>query len=498
MENNLLTDRIFTAQTTGPDKTRRFTLPELLAALWRRDIVSYTWLQPHQRHPWHAFVCQLSAIALEDASHQDLEGEAPWIERLITMSGGVGAWLLANPRLREPAFMQPPIREESLQGWKSGRPGIGDLDILVDAKSVEVSRFRGMGVPAEVYAYGLVTLQTTQGYLGAGSYGISRMNGGSSTRPGVSLVKHEDPGARMIRDVRLMREAEEGVREKLGFAPREGLRLLWSHPWEGARDEGLTIESLHPFFIEICRRVRLTREGQVLHTWRKSTKSARVAAKERHGVMGDPWAPTHAEDEKALTVDRRGFDYRVAAPILLGIGWEPPITARVTPQDWGDHAWLMRALVRGEGKTEGFFERRVSVPAHIISMIKSGGLFEIAARAEGWLTITSEFAWRVLGPATRRIERTTQGEQAFRARVDAAFFPSLFASFGRDGLMSDAEAAEAWLGQLTTFGEEVLLTMISGARLSSGSRARSIAQAEGMFSSLARRYKEAQGGDRAE
>jgi CRISPR system Cascade subunit CasA len=49
----------------------------------------------------------------------------------------------------------------------------------------------------EHWFYALLTLQTMQGFLGAGNYGISRMNGGFASRPSVGLAPSDRWGMRV-------------------------------------------------------------------------------------------------------------------------------------------------------------------------------------------------------------------------------------------------------------------------------------------------------------
>lgn len=48
-------------------ETQRVSLPELFVALGRDAVRDYPALRPHQRHPWHALLVQLAALALHAA-----------------------------------------------------------------------------------------------------------------------------------------------------------------------------------------------------------------------------------------------------------------------------------------------------------------------------------------------------------------------------------------------------------------------------------------------
>ena len=59
---NLITDPLVRAG--GQDGlVYRFSLPELYVQLASDAIASFPALRPHQRHPWHALLCQLGALA---------------------------------------------------------------------------------------------------------------------------------------------------------------------------------------------------------------------------------------------------------------------------------------------------------------------------------------------------------------------------------------------------------------------------------------------------
>ena len=52
---------------------QRLSLPALFVQLGRDAVSDYPALRPHQRHPWHALLVQLAALALHEAGET-----APW------------------------------------------------------------------------------------------------------------------------------------------------------------------------------------------------------------------------------------------------------------------------------------------------------------------------------------------------------------------------------------------------------------------------------------
>jgi CRISPR system Cascade subunit CasA len=76
------------------------------------------------------------------------------------------------------------------------------IDVLATAKAHDVKRSRMVAARPEHWAYALCTLQTMQGFGGAGNYGIARMNSGFGTRTAVAVTPSLRWGARFRRDSR--------------------------------------------------------------------------------------------------------------------------------------------------------------------------------------------------------------------------------------------------------------------------------------------------------
>src|SRR5690606_28027650 len=126
----------------------------------------------------------------------------------------------------------------------------------ITAKNHDVKIDRIDRPTVEHWIFALITLQTMQGFLGAGNYGIARMNGGFSSRPCVTYASGLSEAERFRRDVRILLEQRDALIEDYGFAQRGELGLIWCKPWDGTTS--LAFDELDPFFIEICRRIRLT------------------------------------------------------------------------------------------------------------------------------------------------------------------------------------------------------------------------------------------------
>ena len=64
--HNLLLDRLIRVTVAGGGVTG-MSLPELYAEMVADRVLAFPALRPHQRHAWHASLCQLGAVALHRA-----------------------------------------------------------------------------------------------------------------------------------------------------------------------------------------------------------------------------------------------------------------------------------------------------------------------------------------------------------------------------------------------------------------------------------------------
>ena len=137
-----------------------------------------------------------------------------------------------------------------------------DLDILVTAKNHDVKQAVAIGCAADDWMFALIDLQTMAGFLGAGNYGIARMNGGFSARPCLGLAPADGgPGAHLFHDLRRMLAGRASLLDSHRdyFDPEHGVALLWLEPWDGTT--ALDLRRLDPYFVEICRRVAAASRG---------------------------------------------------------------------------------------------------------------------------------------------------------------------------------------------------------------------------------------------
>lgn len=411
-----------------------FTLPHLYARLAdpNASTIGFTALQAHQAHAWHAFLVQVAAMVL----HRAQKTAAPtdpvwWTERLRALGAGDAAWTLVVPDLSQPAFMQPPVPEGSLAGYKTDLPSPGALDLLVTAKNHDRKLQSGDASDPAAWVYALVSVQTQQGYSGKNNYGIARMNGGLGNRPGIGLIPGLDLGAAFRRDVAVLGQARSNLLER-GMYQDTGLALTWTAPWDGTTSLPLT--DLDPWAVESCRRIRL-RATPALHAVMASTAAIRVKSPEEStGNVGDPWTPIGKGARnagKSLTLPSAGFTYQRVVDLLLGNDWEAPPAQNFHPDDGADLRWRGRALVRGQGKTEGYHEREIPIPATLHQhFVRREGrerlaqfateMVQLAGRMRDILRSTLKTLWEDSdGPTNATLA-------AYEAAVDTSFFRELW------------------------------------------------------------------------
>ena len=433
---NLLTNNLISTSTT-----ERLSLPGLLAAMVRGEVTGFPALRPHQRPAWHMFLVQLAALALWSAKREDLPGDATeWTDLLRALTPNHTddcPWRMVVEDDAQPAFLQPPAPA----GLKwSPVPTPDALDLLITARNHDIKQSVARHVELEDWLFALVSLQTSAGYDGAGNYGIARMNGGSSSRPMMGLVPAHDENYRINsskwwrRDVeRLLHERRAGNGSE--FGSEGGPALLWCPDWpEGSQ---LDLRTLDPWFIEVCRRVRLVRPEQGLSAVRAVSKAARIDAKVYRGHVGDPWAPVHIDDRKSLTLAGGDFDYRRLADLLFGGEWKVPLLATLGASETAKGSVLVaEALSRGNSKTEGFKSRMVPVPDRAVRLFRSEAagklskfqLDEIKAFDEALRNALALLAgrgdWDNVGKGQYASSRSAR--ERFDRAADRLFFPHLW------------------------------------------------------------------------
>lgn len=384
----------------------------VFAALSRGEAVSFPAARPHQRVPLHAFCTQVAAMAMSRAGIDEPPGEAvAWRELLygLTPDWPDGeAWELVVGDWSKPALLQPPLPEPGLRGEYKGLELAPDgLDMLVTSKNHDLKAERMQRGTAQDWFLALLTLQTTEGFMGAGNFGISRMNGGFGSRVFLQIRPEGGTGAAFRRDLRELLAARQEILSGDDRFADDGPGLIWLLPWSG-KPPGQPFDGLDPFYVEICRRVRICcdAEGQ-LSAQTAGSKGTRIVAGPLNGVTGDPWAPLVAGGGKSWTpVEDIVFDYRLITRMLDPDQIILPVLAHPVGNDPETGLELvLTAMVRGQGKTSGFHERRV--PLTRIRRTRTGmpvGLDRVGVVARGRMEDAGAIG-RVLARALKHLFR---------------------------------------------------------------------------------------------
>lgn len=516
----LLDVPVFTV--TGPEfpESTQLTLPEVLAALSRDAITVFSALRPHQRHVWHAFLTQVATLALLKDERSTLPVEASkWRALLLGLTPqhpDGAAWALVSP-LDRPAFLQAPEPSNSIKVLKKQVPTPDALDVLVTSTNHDVKRTIMESATPEHWAYALVSLQTQEGYSGNTLYGISRMNGGWGSRPGVGVVPPGGLGARFKRDVLRLLELRPRLLETYPYPSGGGVGLVWLSAWDGATS--LRPPDLDLYYIEICRRARLVEDDGVLRARTVGSKVPRIDAKGLAGDSGDPWTPLvpDGDGRKALTVSVEGLVYHRVVPILFPdsspTAIRPSPLQEVAPSDPVDGlSILARVLVRTDKGTEGYHERLVPVSRAVRQGFgPKQATDEMAALAAARVADAGTLATKVVYAAalTAFIAAPSAGERArddntakaragtatlrFQELVDGVFFTRFNEAVKTIADASDTVAARrevrwSWILELRTLGQSVLADVLSVAPTGAMRRDRTRVRAERRFASAFARY----------
>ena len=438
-----------TSRFINVDNGQRVSFPGLFAALASGSVRGFPALRPHQRPALHMFLVQLGALALW---HQSSEARTPadfptdpafWADALRALTSDHpddAPWRLVVDDDSKPAFLQPPAPDGL--SWSAVETADA-LDLLITSRNHDLKQTIARRATVEDWVFALVSLQTTEGYGGKGNQGIARMNGGSSSRSMLSFApaatEHDntvDHSGWWITDVtELLARRAAGMEN--GHGTIGGPALLWCSPWpEG---EQLDMRALDPWFIEVCRRVRLSNVASI-SARRSTSKKTRIDAKAFKGSVGDPWAPVHKTEGKALTLGGGDFDYRRLCSLLFSGEWDVPALARRSASRSSSVLLVAEALSRGNAKTEGFKSRVLPIPGRVARRLFSSptaadlssrqmveveqfdkalrtSLALVAARGDRELLNKDHYGFS-------RVARTR-----FNRAVDRFFFPSLWRRF---------------------------------------------------------------------
>lgn len=490
---NLLSEQLIRVRSVGGEE-KEYSLPVTLAELAKKQIESFRGLAPHQEHAWHAFLVQLAAIALHRAGRNKPQEEAgEWTELLRNLTPEFHEdepWSLVVEDLSKPAFMQPPVPEGELDhNWKTVETPDG-IDILVTSKNHDIKSARIHNPDSDVWIFCLVNIQTMEGFSGRQNYGISRMNSGYGNRPCVSLVSGLYPGERFVRDLEiLVKSRDRLIGDYPQYTDKNRVALLWLKAWDG--QSSLPVEGLDPYFIEICRRIRLRVQNGDIIARKIGTASPRLAGRDLKGNTGDPWTPVRRDRAAALTVGARGFHYTLLRQLFFEGGYKPGICQEFSGRDSGKINIYLQAMTRGMGKTEGYHERRIPLTKKSRNLLRlESGRNRLAEVSEKMvdeagimrksILKTSLLALLQGGPEKINYKdgRADAWTSEFDRRVDALFFPMLWKSMEID---DEEESELLWLRRLVEMGRDLLCEAERSLPIPAARRYRALAAAERIF-----------------
>jgi len=486
MALSLLNEQLLNYRNAFTGERIAASLPELFVAMAQDAVRDFPALRPHQRHPWHAFLVQLAAIALHNAERSEPFTTAnEWRDALLALTpndpDGV-AWCLVSP-LSRPAFMQAPEPSGCIDDWKNTIKAADELDMLVTSKNHDLKASRMQRSTSEEWIYSLISLQTQEGFLGSGNYGISRMNGGFANRCGVGIHPNGLLGRRWLRDIKALQASRQTVADDFDLKASDPIALVWLQPWDGS--DSLSFCQLDPWYIEICRRIRFTNNG-ALKANASGSKVARISAKDLNGRTGDAWMPLDSLAGKALTIGARGFDYKLGTELLLGQKYTKPAAQMLLPTDDADGLYLIaQGVARGQGKTEGYHERRIPISRKVRQGLATRHTDELAKLATEridtiaeirkmlWTALTGFFGNGAKDETGKDKEasdtakdRANRFAQPFEAQCDAMFFLELIEEIEAETGSREAKRT-LWLLTLAERAEKVLRNaFVAGPRSS--------------------------------
>ena len=467
------------------DTVASLNLPGVLATAMRDEIATFPALRAHQRHAWHAFLSQLGALALlATGQTAPPEDQDVWRDALRALTPDYpddAPWHLVTPP-EQPALLQPPLPNGGLAALNKHATTPDQIDILITATNHVLKQAVMAEAEPDDWAFALITLQTMQGYHGPTNYGISRMDGGYDTRPALGIAPRGELGAHLRRDILRLLALRNRIVVDGGYSSSGGLALVWLQPWDGITP--LHPDQLDPYYIEICRRVRLIKDGSRLRALSCGSQDRRIV-KAPGGVTYDSWAPLVIDKQgtpKLFRPDGRGFGYGRMVDLMFPVSNAGSPMQCPVPTDPEDGlALLARALVRGQGnsaKSDGYHERRVLISRKIRNRMVSQATEALAQAAQqrvnlaGIMSKVLQAALIVLlengtDDATGRnkpndkahkdaLRRARAFLDGFELNVDRDFFPELWRELEEDDPEAGNARRTAWVRELFGRAKEIL------------------------------------------
>ena len=507
---NLLDEALI--RVDGRGESQGLSLPELYVALLADEIDSYSAQRRHQAPAWHMFLVQLGAIAIHRAGLAEPPQDAEtWRAILRSLTAEEfpddEPWRLVVADQNKPAFLQPPV--PAGVELKKHRNAPDEIDMVITAKNHDLKQAVAAQHELDDWIFALVSIQTCEGFGGAGNYGVARMNGGSSSRVMMSLAPARLTdveaaalrlGRRLARDLVALTRHRDAWRAgvEIPYDDASGLALLWTLEWPEGRQ--LRLDQLHPLFIEVCRRIRLGEESGRLFARLGTSKTARIAAKEQNGVLGDPWAPVHATENKSLTLGEDGaFDYRQMIKLLFDGDWSLPFLATPSPSetDPQDFVVVAEAFARGNSKTGGFRVRHLPIAGvaarslrarraslHELATEQVREIDEIERALRNGLTVATIGGANLNAAGKDDYAKAGPARARLRTEADRLFFSALwrrFAASEENDAPGAFEARKEFIGGLVNIAKRLLKEGLEDLPCAAIHRPRAIARGEAAF-----------------
>ena len=366
---DLLTDRFIEVETLSRGQVN-LSLPGLYERLMADDVASLPKLRAHQEHAAHAFLTQLAAIGTHAGGlSSPPTKEAEWREMLSNLTAGHDmAWNMLAMNPGTAAFMQPPIPNWDDISHKT-LPCPDDLDVAITAsKNHDFKQSVAWGADVAAWIWPLIAMQTEGAYQGAMTYGVARISSGYGSRSCfASVPAGVGIGARIKRDVDAMLKVRDDFSEQYTpYVTKGGRTLLWLEPWNGHKDDALKPEGFDPYFIEVCRMVRLNIIDRHIIAEKAGSKTPRIAASVngKRIVFGDFWMPVWIDKkERSIGMMRNTLRYDRLRDVLFGDKWRLPPALSIEGED--SPQLMATGVAKGgsHGASEGYWQRRdVIVP----------------------------------------------------------------------------------------------------------------------------------------
>lgn len=494
--------------------TTRLSIPELYAALMADDVLAITALRPHQKHALHAFLVQVGALALRAAGTTELPAEADgWRSLLRGLTKdypGDEPWTLVVADVSKPALLQPPIPEGTLETLDKVEQTPDAIDTLVTSRNHDLKAERLVNVELDDWLFAVLAQQTTGTNLGAGNYEISRIRDTYGSRSAVGIAPKGLWGAHVRRDIRRLSEVRQSICDDNPiYKENGGLGLLWLSPWDGT--EQLKFGQLDPYYIEVCRRIRLVRKDDKIRALRCTTEELRIdcqfamQGKTFNRATGDPWAPVVKTGGVPLVfkLNSRGFSYDVVAKILDGAQYAPAPMQFPTLSDGQEGLTLvMSGIANGQGGTEGSHSRAIPLPPKIVPMLQTrrdrlAELSNVRVDQAGQLKnqVLKAALLCLFQNAPKKIDPKHKASLAKSAAhlsvldrtIDRTFFEDLFDELAAENPDDANKARNAWLRRMKVHAGDILATAEAGSPLSLVRRYQTRAAAESVLDGAFRR-----------